>query len=179
MFPETRLAAQATSVAQTTHDAMGTVMTHKAFGLNAEDSLTAVRAEGRPDAPLMAIAHLGWVAAGITVTGLLLTQRRRRYWLALPVVAALLMGNDLQAALATFLAVGIILLGFLIFGRNWWGPILIIGSVVMQTLLLAPVAYTAIVLAFALFLLAALAMMITERYKALIGAERRAITSDR
>jgi thiamine biosynthesis lipoprotein len=32
-------------VAQTTHCAMGTVMTHKAFGLNAEDSLEAVRRE--------------------------------------------------------------------------------------------------------------------------------------
>lgn len=32
-------------VAQTTHCAMGTVMTHKAFGLNAKDSLEAVRRE--------------------------------------------------------------------------------------------------------------------------------------
>lgn len=36
MFPENKL------VAQTTHCAMGTVMTHKAFGLYAEDSLAAV-----------------------------------------------------------------------------------------------------------------------------------------
>jgi hypothetical protein len=35
-------AAQSATAAQTTHCAMGTVMTHKAFGLYAEDSLAAV-----------------------------------------------------------------------------------------------------------------------------------------
>ena len=126
------------------------------------------RAEGRPDAPpaLMAIAQLGWAAAGIAVAGLFLSQRRRRYWLLLPVVAALpalLMGHDLQAALAAFLAVGITVLGFLIYGRAWWGPLLVIGSVVMLTLLLAPDAYIAIGLAFAVILLAALGLMLSSR----------------
>lgn len=119
------------------------------------------RAEGRPDAPaaLMAIAHTGWVAAGIAVAGLFLTQQRRRFWLALPVVAALpalLMGRDVQAGLAAFLASGITVLGFQAFGRSWWGSYLIIGPVVLLTLLLAPQAYVAIGLAFALLLLAAL-----------------------
>jgi len=43
------------------------------------------RAEGRPDAPiaLAAIAQIGWVAAGITVAFLFLSQRRRWFWLAL------------------------------------------------------------------------------------------------
>ena len=42
------------------------------------------RAEGRPDAPaaLMAIAQLGWAAAGIAVAALFLSQRRRLNWLA-------------------------------------------------------------------------------------------------
>ena len=126
------------------------------------------RAEGRPEAPpaLTIIAHLGWAAAGITVAGLFLSQRRRWFWLALPVVAALpalLMSSDVQAALAAFIAVGIVVLGFLIYGRSWWGPLLVIGSLVMLTLLLAPEAYIAIGLAFALLLLAALGAMVAGR----------------
>jgi hypothetical protein len=118
------------------------------------------RAEGRPDAPavLMAIAQIGWAAAGIAVAGLFL-RRRRWYWLALPVAAALpalLMGRDVQAGLAAFLAAGITVLGFMLFGRSWWGSYLVIGSVVLLTLLLAPEAYTAIGLAFALLILAGL-----------------------
>ena len=91
------------------------------------------RAEGRPEAPaaLMAIAQLGWVAAGIAVAGLFVSRRRCRVWLMLPVVAALpalLMARDVQAGLAAFIAVGITVLGFLIFGRRWWGTLLVIGS---------------------------------------------------
>ena len=128
------------------------------------------RAEGRPDAPaaLMAFAHLGWIAAGITVAVLFVIERRRRFWLVLPTMAglpALLMGHDIQAALAAFIAVGIIVLGFLIFGRSWWGPLLIIASIVMLNLLLAPEAYVAIGLAFVLMLLAALMVEVTSRSK--------------
>ena len=114
----------------------------------------------------MAIARLGWAAAGIVVAGLFLSRKRRRYWLLLPIVAALptlLMGHDLQAALAAFLAVGITVLGFLIYGRHWWGPLLVIGSVVMLTLLLAPDAYIVIGLAFTVILLAALGLIISSR----------------
>ncbi len=129
------------------------------------------RAEGRPDTPaiLMAIAYLGWTAAGITVAVLFLIERRRRFWLALPVVAALptlLMSGDFQAALAAFLAAGITVLGFLIYGRSWWGPIFVIGSIVMLILLLAPEAYIAIGLAFALLLLAALVVTVVGRSRA-------------
>jgi len=142
------------------------------------------RAEGRPDAPaaFMAIAQLGWVAAGITVLVLFLIQRRRWIWLLLPVLAALpalLMSGDLQAALAAFLAVGIIALGFLIFGRSWWGPLLVIGSVVLLTLLLAPEASVAIGLAFVLLLLAALVVVITGRSKTEGRAAQRLATPTR
>jgi hypothetical protein len=127
------------------------------------------RAEGRPDAPplLMAVAHVGWIAAGIAVAALFLTQRARRLWLLLPAAAALpalLGGHDPQAALAAFLAVGITVLGFLVFGRSWWGPLLVIGALVLLTLLLAPEAYVALGLAFALLLLAALAATIAVRF---------------
>ena len=119
------------------------------------------RAEGQQQTPaaLMFLAQLGWIAAGIAVAVLLISQRRRRYWLAFPILAALpalLMSSDIQAALAAFIAVGIVVLGFLIYGRNWWGPLLVIGPLVLLTLSLAPEAYTAIGLAFALLLLAAL-----------------------
>ncbi len=131
------------------------------------------RAEGRPEAPasLTAIAQLGWAAAGITVAGLFVSQRRRRYWLVLPIMAALpalLTSGDVHAGLAAFLAVGITVLGFLIFGRSWWGSFLIIGSVVLLTLLLAPNAYIAIGVAFSLLLLAALGAMVAARSSTLL-----------
>jgi hypothetical protein len=126
------------------------------------------RAEGRPDAPLvlMAIARTGWSIAGIVVAGLFLSQRRRWFWLTLPILVALpalLMGKDLQAGLAAFLGLGISLLGFLAFGRKWFNSLLLIGPVVLLTLLLAPEAYTAIGLAFALLLLAALGVLLFNR----------------
>jgi hypothetical protein len=137
------------------------------------------RAEGRSDAPpaLMAIAQLGWAAAGITVAALFLSQRRRRWWLVLPVVAALpalLMASDLQAALAAFLAVGITVLGFLIYGRSWWGPFLVIASVVLLTLVLAPDAYIAFGLAFTVLLLAALGALLIGRSSTRGGMALRA-----
>ncbi len=129
------------------------------------------RAEGNPDAPaaLMAMAYLGWVTTGITVAALFLVERRCRFWLALPLLAtlpALLMGNDIQAALAAFLAVGITALGFLIYGRSFWGIWLLIGSVVLLTLLLAPEAYIAIGLTFAVILIAALVLTVASRFGA-------------
>jgi hypothetical protein len=139
------------------------------------------RAEGRPEAPaaLMAIAQLGWAAAGIAVAGLFVRQRRRRYWLVLPLVAALpalLTSGDLQAGLAAFLAVGITVLGFLIFGRRWWGSFLVIASVVLLTLLLAPDAFIALGLAFALLLLAAVGAMVAGRSSTQGSAPRRSAT---
>jgi len=136
------------------------------------------RAEGRPDAPaaLITIAQLGWAAAGIVVADLFLSQRRRRFWLVLPALAALpalLMGHDVQAGLVAFLSVGIPLLGFLVFGRSWWGSLLVNVSLVLLTLLLAPEAYTAIGLAFALLLLAALGLMIAARSSTLDNTAHR------
>lgn len=126
------------------------------------------RAEGRPDAPaaMMAIAWLGWVAVGITVAGLFVRQHRRWPWLVLPVISALpalLTSSDIQAGLAAFISVGIPVLGFLFFGRSWWGPFLVLGSIVLLTLLLAPEAYTAFGIAFALFLLTTLGVTVARR----------------
>lgn len=135
------------------------------------------RAEGRPDAPaaLMVIARLGWAVAGIAVAALFLS-RRRWFWLALPLAAALpalLMGKDIQAALAAFLAVGITMLGFLICGRSFWGAFLIVASVVLLTLLLAPEAYVTIGIAFTLLLLAALGAVVADRSRIARKAEHQ------
>jgi len=142
------------------------------------------RAEGRPDAPVvfMVIAYFGWAAAGIIVVGLFLSQRRRWFWLVPPVLAALpalLMGRDVQAGLAAFLGVGIPVLGFLAFGRDWWGSLLVIGSLVLLALLLAPEAYTAIGLAFTLLLLVTLGAIVAMRSSSLGSAERRLATPTR
>jgi hypothetical protein len=125
------------------------------------------RAEGRPDAnpALMAIAHAGWVGAGVVVAGLFLSNRRRRYWLVLPVAAALPglgMASDVQAGLAAFLSVGITVLGFLIFGPKWWGPFLLIAAAVLLTLLLASNAYVVIGLGFTLLLGILIAALVAE-----------------
>jgi hypothetical protein len=123
------------------------------------------------------MARLGGGGSGIDVAGLFLTQRRRRLWLLLPFVAALpalLMARDLQAALAAFLVAGITVLGFLIYGRRWWGPLLVIASVVVLTLLLAPDAYLAISCAFDVLLLVALGATIAARSGARGGAVPRA-----
>lgn len=111
------------------------------------------RAEGRPDSlpALVAMAGLGWGVAGIAVAGLFLARRRRWPWLALPILAALPalgMAHDALAALAAFLAVGIVVLGFLILGRAWWGTLLVLACVVMLTLLVARDAFAAIGLGF-------------------------------
>ncbi len=55
-------------------------------------------------------------------------------------------------ALAGFLALGITLIGALIFGRKWWAPFSLIASGVLLALQLAPDAYFAFVIFDALFI---------------------------
>lgn len=110
----------------------------------------------------MAGAWLGWLAAGAVITVLFLSQSRW-FWLALPIAAALpavLASSDFQAGLAAFNASGIVVLGFLFFGRDWWGFLMIVASAVLLTLLLAPEAFTAIGLAFVLIVLVAATMAV-------------------
>ena len=123
------------------------------------------RTEGRPDTlPVLAvIAQVGWAVAGVAVAGLFLTERRRRYWLVLPLAAtlpALLMAHDVQAGLAAFLAVGITVLGFLVFGRSWWGPLLLVAAGVLLTLLLAANAYVVLGFVFTLLVVGALVVIL-------------------
>ena len=81
-------------------------------------------------------------------------------------------------ALAAFLAVGITILGALMFGRRWWTPFLILGSAVMLTLLLAPDAYLAFGWAFAFTILGALTVVFVPRVRAArIGRSRGGVMS--
>ncbi len=81
--------------------------------------------------------------------------------------------SDLQAGLAAFIAVGITVLGFLIFGRDWWGSLLLIASIVLLTLLLASEAYIAIGFTFTLLVVAALITIITARPHPRFGLQDR------
>ena len=68
-----------------------------------------------------------------------------------------------KAGLAAYIATGIVVVGFLFFGRAWWGSITILASTVLLALLLVPEAFTAIGLAFALVLLVAAAIVIADQ----------------
>ena len=109
---------------------------------------------------VLIVARIGWLLAGAGVLGLLLSRRHRWPWLALAVlvlVPALLASGDWDAALAGFLAIGIALSGFLAFGRGWWPAYLLITSLVLLVLLVAPDAYTAFGLVFDLIGIVSLA----------------------
>jgi len=104
------------------------------------------RAEGQPlvNPQLRLAARVGWALAGAVLTGLFLSRRRWRTWLALPVLAvlpALSATGDWDAALAGFLAIGITVLGALAYGRRCWPAYLLLASGVAFILVLAPDAY--------------------------------------
>jgi hypothetical protein len=111
------------------------------------------RAEGQPLMPpvLQAAAHLGWALAGLALGAGFVARRRWRPWLFLPAALALpplVLSDDLNSALAAFLAVGITLAGALAFGRRWWPAYLLLASAVALVLQLAPDPYAAFGLLF-------------------------------
>jgi hypothetical protein len=136
------------------------------------------RADGHPDPPALLDcgARLGWAVAGIAVAGMFVRQRSyRRLWLLVPLavtIPALALGHDPDAALAAFLAVGITILGALVFGYRWWGPFPLLASAVMLTLLLAPDAYLAIGWAFALLVFGGFVFLLTDRWEVTISTRR-------
>jgi hypothetical protein len=120
------------------------------------------RAEGRPLVPagMMLTARIGWILAGASLLVLFLARRCWRPWGLVPMVIAapvLRATNDWDAALASFLAIGITVLGVLAFGRRWWPLYLLLATVVALTLLLAADAYTAFGIALVVAWVAALA----------------------
>lgn len=140
-----------------------TVERHQMLGIKA-------RAEAQPIAPsaLVIPTRIGWIAAGVTVATLFLWRRERRPWLLLPVAAAmpaLWLAHDPDAALAAFLAVGITIVGALMFGRSRWPIYTVIVTVVLLTLLLASDAYVAFGLMFDVILIVAFAGWIVAGHR--------------
>lgn len=122
------------------------------------------RAEGQPLMPgqMMLAARIGWALAGIAVAGLFLSRCGWWPWLLIPLLVplpALSATGDWDAALAGFLAVGITILGGLVFGRRLWPAYVLIASVVAYILVLAPDAYTALGLALDVALIVGLARL--------------------
>ena len=120
------------------------------------------RAEGQSlvSAGVMLVARTGWVLAGASVLALFLARRRWRPWVLLPiaiVIPVLRSTGDGDATVASFLAIGITVLGALQFGRRWGPPYLLLAAVVALMLLLAPDAYTAFGITFDVALAAVLA----------------------
>jgi hypothetical protein len=112
--------------------------------------------------------------AGIGVLGLFLARRRRWPWLVLPAALAvpvLWTTGDVNAALAGFLAVGVPVVGALIYGRRWWAPFSTIAALVLLLLVVPPEAYVVFGLIFDLVLLLALvgALGIHSRRRAAQG----------
>jgi hypothetical protein len=111
------------------------------------------RAEGHPHAPLPIelASQVGWALGGLGLVGLFLARRGGWAWLVVPVAAvapSFYSTRDPSAALAGFLAVGISLLGLLVYGRRWLAPFALLAAVVLLGLLLAPNPYLAFGLAF-------------------------------
>ncbi len=122
-------------------------------------------AEGRayPSLALELLVRGGWATAGLSVLGLFLARRRRWPWLILPaavVVPVLWMTGDVNAALAGFLAVGITVVGALIFGWRWWPPFSTIAALVLLILVVAE-AYVAFGMIFDLIALLVLMWMLS------------------
>ena len=122
------------------------------------------RAEGHPQPPavIYMAARIGWSAAAVAVLALYFSRRRFRTWLLLPAVAtlpALLTTGDVDAALAAFLAVGITTLGMLAFGQRWWPALALIGAGGLLVLVLAPDAYIAFGMIFAVVIAGAAGLL--------------------
>jgi hypothetical protein len=126
------------------------------------------RAEGEPLVPpaLEMAARIGWVLAGLGLTGLFLMRRRGYLWLLIPLAAAspsLALTGDPNAALAGFLAAGITVWGMLVFGRRWWAGYALIMVGVLLVLVLAPDAYVVFGVLFDLMIAAVLLAVVRNR----------------
>lgn len=82
-------------------------------------------AEGRPGAPgwLKILATMGFALAALGSALLIVTRKRRGFWLLIPgFYAAVILWQtaDGRAALAGFTALALVLVGFLFFRRRWW-----------------------------------------------------------
>jgi hypothetical protein len=104
------------------------------------------RAEDRPLVPpaVQFVARVGWILAAAGLLALFLAHRHFWAWFGatlLLLVPPFLGTADLEAILAGFLAIGVTLTGAVAFGSRWWSAYLLIASLVLLVLLLAPDAY--------------------------------------
>lgn len=111
------------------------------------------RAEGRRlVVPILAVAsQVGWTLASLGLLALFLSHRRWRPWLLLPVapvLTSLWLTGDVNSGMAAFLAVGITVAGFLVWGWRWCAPYLLVAAAVALVLLLAPDSQSAFGLSF-------------------------------
>ncbi|MEN6560377.1 MAG: hypothetical protein ABFD52_06360 [Acidobacteriota bacterium] len=125
-------------------------------------------AEGRPGPPgwLQALAAAGFALAALGSALLIATRKRRRLWLLLPAVYAVLImaqTSDARAALAGFTALALTVVGFLYFPRRWWAYLGFILIAVAAVLFLAGDAW----IVFGLVFLAAFAALAGAALKGL------------
>lgn len=81
--------------------------------------------EGRPGEPgwFFAAATAGFALAGLIAAGLIMMKKRKKLWILLPVIYALLvifLSRDPEAALVAFTALSLIIAIFRVFGRLGW-----------------------------------------------------------
>jgi hypothetical protein len=112
------------------------------------------RAEGHPLVPagFQGIAWAGWLAAAVAVLAPIVTNRRARRWLIVPlayVALVLATTHDAAAALAATVAVGLPIAGGFALGRGFWPRYLVMVACVMIVLVTAPDAFAAFGLLFA------------------------------
>jgi hypothetical protein len=82
-------------------------------------------AEGRPEAMrlLAAPAALGFLLAAFIASAVILTRKKNKFWILVPLVYALLivtLAHDAKAALTGFTAAALIVAAFRALGRRGW-----------------------------------------------------------
>jgi len=100
------------------------------------------RAEGTlgSDMILEAVSNFGWIVATVAMLAFLFLRRRGWWWGLLPVayaVAIISITSDVWSAMAGFLWWGVIVAGFLAFGRGWWKGLALAIVFVVLTFVLA------------------------------------------
>jgi hypothetical protein len=86
-------------------------------------------AEGRPpfSGPGTVVAIIGFALAAAAAAGVILTRKRMKIWILLPVLwaaAVLLFTRDIKSALVAFAAGSLIIAAFRLLGRRGWAVVL-------------------------------------------------------
>ena len=87
------------------------------------------------------LSALGWVAATIGIFLILFLRHRNWGWGLLPLIYAtliLVFTADVWSAMAGFIWWGVIIAGFLAFGRSWWKGLSLATTAVISIMVLLP-----------------------------------------